>query len=626
MKLKYIFLITLVLILGSLTGCRIIGGYDDDSSTVSSAKSLSISGQVQLPSLIGSTSPALRSLRATALDANKLQAVLISSNGTQVAGPVPVDPASGTFQLTQVSPGENLRVDILYKGKSILRRHLDQVEDNKQDVAVSIETTTISILVEKSSFQLKGEQVEKAIIGGSVNIEAISTAINNWLQADTTSFDNDVMSQIQTTISEKLLLDLVTAVPASQTAVITQLPTGQDKAISPPSDIQVSIGDEFIELKWSKIQGAQSYNLYWGTSSNINTLTSTRIRGITSPYRFKPQSLGVPYYFVITSVSMSGESAKSSEVSGTGIKVTTTPSAPTIEITKEASGSVSIKWSPVAGATEYKLYYHTQTENIKTSGTSIQNATSPYTIQGLTNHTPYYIVLTAINSFGESVISNQCNATPITTPEKPGEIQLTAKEQAIQLSWSPVIGAKEYIVYWSNLPDVNPNIGTPVKVTSSSFLHQNLRSTETYYYIVTAVNGQGTSLASNQISGTPLSAQVAETQQNLEGDWNLNIYDPPSYQSGSAWSATLRIKKTNETSYEVYFVDNGNIDQYNQFTNVSVSGNSISFNRNVMRPEGSIKVLMYSEQWAGVVSGQNISGWNKDPNTNSQGTWVGYRK
>jgi hypothetical protein len=66
---------------------------------------------------------------------------------------------------------------------------------------------------------------------------------------------------------------------------------------------------------------------------------------------------------------------------------------------------VTISWDPVPGATSYNLYRSRFPGVNKSNGFQILNVTSPKVNTGFTNGTTYYMVVTAVNAFGESVDS-----------------------------------------------------------------------------------------------------------------------------------------------------------------------------------------------------------------------------
>lgn len=79
---------------------------------------------------------------------------------------------------------------------------------------------------------------------------------------------------------------------------------------------------------------------------------------------------------------------------------------------------MTLSWFPATGATSYNLYWSTTSGVTKTNGTRIAGVSSSYIQGGLTNGVPYYYIVTAVNSAGESVPSSQVSATPsaATTP------------------------------------------------------------------------------------------------------------------------------------------------------------------------------------------------------------------
>lgn len=86
------------------------------------------------------------------------------------------------------------------------------------------------------------------------------------------------------------------------------------------------------------------------------------------------------------------------------------PATPLNLVATGGTGSVSLTWTPVSGATSYKVSRST------TSGgpyTQIATpATASYTDNSVTNGTAYFYVVAAVNSYGSSGNSSQATATP----------------------------------------------------------------------------------------------------------------------------------------------------------------------------------------------------------------------
>lgn len=94
--------------------------------------------------------------------------------------------------------------------------------------------------------------------------------------------------------------------------------------IAPPGQVtglNVSPLVQGVQLSWNAVSGADSYNLYWSTSTGVTPQTGTLIAAITSPYAVSSLTAGTDHYFVVTAANASGEGQASAEVSAT-------PSAP----------------------------------------------------------------------------------------------------------------------------------------------------------------------------------------------------------------------------------------------------------------------------------------------------------
>jgi hypothetical protein len=85
------------------------------------------------------------------------------------------------------------------------------------------------------------------------------------------------------------------------------------------------------------------------------------------------------------------------------------PPAPTNLIATAGNAQVALSWSASTTAISYNVYNSTTSGGPYTKAGSASSTN--YTITGLTNGTPYYFVVTAINSSGESRYSNQASAT-----------------------------------------------------------------------------------------------------------------------------------------------------------------------------------------------------------------------
>jgi cellulose 1,4-beta-cellobiosidase len=182
----------------------------------------------------------------------------------------------------------------------------------------------------------------------------------------------------------------------------------------------------------------------------------------------------------------------------------TAPSAPAGLTATAGNAQVTLSWAATSGATGYNVKRATTSGGPYTTVASGVTATS-YTNTGLTNGTPYYYVVSAVNSAGESVNSTQVTATPqatATVPAAPAGLTATAGNAQVTLSWAATSGATGYNVKRATTSG-GPYTTVASGVTATSYTNTGLTNGTPYYYVVSAVNSAGESTNSTQVTATP---------------------------------------------------------------------------------------------------------------------------
>ncbi len=198
----------------------------------------------------------------------------------------------------------------------------------------------------------------------------------------------------------------VTTVPAAPTGVTVAAPGSTAGALN---------------LAWTASSGAASYDIFEGTASGGEGTTavasglsgtSTSLTGLNS---------GKQYFFTVVAVDAGGDSAASTEASGTTI-----PSPPTGLTASPGNGSVSLSWTASAGAASYNIYEGTTSMGEGATPAQSGVGGTSVSIGGLTNGKRYYFTVTAVDAGGVSMASSEASATPAAPKSGGGAIEWPA--------------------------------------------------------------------------------------------------------------------------------------------------------------------------------------------------------
>ena len=308
----------------------------------------------------------------------------------------------------------------------------------------------------------------------------------------------------------------VTATTATNRSSISNTISGIPRTVpNQISNVIALANNNYIDLTWttplfnggSNITGYRSQRSITGTSDWTDISTS-----INSYIKVSNLINDAPYYFKVFAKNTTGDSLASSVVSVTpSVAAGLTPQQ--IEPSKispmtatPSNSSVRLSWNAPFNGNSNIIYYVIQRSSSLTSPswTDISTSNTTYNVTGLTNGTPYYFKIYAINSIGSGEVSEVTSVTPISSVPTAPIITAIAGNSYVDLSWNvPNDGGNTINNYTSemsinstNWTDISTSINTNIRVS-------DLSNGKTYYFRVYATSVIGPSLKSNIISRIP---------------------------------------------------------------------------------------------------------------------------
>jgi len=119
--------------------------------------------------------------------------------------------------------------------------------------------------------------------------------------------------------------DFITSLPAEPKPAAAKTGTVSAAVVKPkdaqkpstPEQPAPTAGDGRVTLTWDNVASATSYNIYWSDQKGVTKRNGTRISNVKNPHTIAGLKKGSTYYFVVTAVNESGESAVSDSISYT---------------------------------------------------------------------------------------------------------------------------------------------------------------------------------------------------------------------------------------------------------------------------------------------------------------------
>ena len=262
-----------------------------------------------------------------------------------------------------------------------------------------------------------------------------------------------------------------------------------------------------VTLSWTAVNGATSYRVYRGTTAGTRTaLTSaggTPADPTTNSFINTGLANGDTYYYSVSAIDADSEGAQSTEVSATPMAAATAPGQVTGLTATPGNREVTLRWTPVEGATSYRVQRGTtagtRTAITSAGGTPADPTEISFTdSMSLINGDTYYYSVSAINDSGMGTQSTEVSETPMRTPDQVIGLRAAPGNARVTLSWTArtgaIAGATSYRVYrriaGGTLAAITGD-GLAADPTDNSFTDTTSENGTAYFYAVSAINAIG---------------------------------------------------------------------------------------------------------------------------------------
>jgi len=284
------------------------------------------------------------------------------------------------------------------------------------------------------------------------------------------------------------------------------------------------------------------------------------------------------------------------------------------------TSGVTLNWTTYDGSTRYNIYRGTVPGGEgATPATSVAVTASPpatenkyydintYVDTDVTDYVTYYYEVSAVNTNGEGLKSNEVSGIPGPSPSPPTNLTAAPGNSTsgvpgnppvgnplVYLNWTPSAGALTYNIFRGNVPTGESPTPIATGVASTSYTDTGVVVNSTYYYVVSAVNSTGQSPYSGEANATPVPkptspANLTATAGNATVTLNWSgIAVATSYSVyrgvASGGEAAAPIYSTTNTSYTDNSTLNGTTYYYTVVA-FNVSGSSDPSNQASATPE-----------------------------------------
>ena len=386
------------------------------------------------------------------------------------------------------------------------------------------------------------------------------------LAANTTSYNNTGLASGTTYY---YVVRAVNTGGSSANSAQASATTSQTAPAAPSGLAATAVSSSQINLSWADNSSNETgfvvgrSTVSGGPYTDVITVganvTSTSNTGL---------SASTTYYYVVRAYNGAGSSANSAQASATTLPLP--PAAPSgLTATAVSESQINLAWTDnSSNEANFTVARSTTAGGPYTDIVTLAANTTSYNNTGLSASTTYYYVVRASNTGGSSANSAEASATTLQPPTPPAPSGLTAtavSSSQINLSWTDNSSNESGFIVGRSTTSGGPYtdvITVGANVTSTS--NTGLSASTTYYYVVRAYNGSGSSVNSAQASATTQANTtnfiIDDTAATVVGTWTSGSASTDKFgtdylfKSGGTGSAYVQFAPSISTagSYQVY--------------------------------------------------------------------------
>ena len=316
-----------------------------------------------------------------------------------------------------------------------------------------------------------------------------------------------------------------------------------------------------ITVNWLEVEGATSYNIYYGTENDISQATAITVEGTNNSCDINDLASGTRYYTWIKAVDENRVSAPSNMMS-----VMTYADIPMLSEPSVSINTVTLSWNAVTGAMIYRLYYSTSS-TFSSSAVRIETNDTSCTVTDLECSTPYYFWVSAVNTSG-GLRSDPVSATTGSDAFAPIQITPVGLQNKITVKWNPVDDANSYIVCYGTSERLSEATELTVSEGTSCTI-DGLVSGTWYYTWVKAVDENRVSAPSNRMrvitySDAPKLKTLTAAGNTISMTWNVvpgatKYLIRYNHENNFDSATTITIDDTSTTAYTIENLEYGTL-------------------------------------------------------------------